>query len=197
MSAQCSIGITFHFETAAAVRVLPRRRGDLIFWATSVGPPSSLITILAFMDAINSQLSLTVNSELTNCDYVAGTLRAMAQRELKIPPAEARLMGMRLKETLDIRNRKQNWLAEQMGLAPEMVSRMINEGAGSLAGWRKACQILDASMDYVVKLTYQKADPEFTNLIRANGEMAKEVERLKTERDRLLDQVTKLQMISR
>lgn len=78
-----------------------------------------------------------------------------------------------------------------------MVNKMLNHGAGSLAGWRTACKIMKASMDYVVFGTMERAGEDFTALLNANREMGKAVESLRKERDQLVEQIQKLQMIQR
>lgn len=120
--------------------------------------------------------------------------------EIKIPLDEARRMGQRLQERINHAKMSQRELAARLGCAPEMVNKMVNKGGGSLAGWRQACKILGASMDYVVMLEYEKADPEFQHFLKANQEMGRQLEamsrkleQLTKERDQLSEQIGKLQ----
>lgn len=153
------------------------------------------------MTAINSQFPPYVNSQLTSIVFRRGRLIRMKQREVKIPPGDASAIGGRLRQRLRHHRQKypeaqdQAWLAAQLGISKAMVNRMLNHAHGSLAGWRKACLVLESSMDYVVYGRMEKADQSFTAMLNANSELTRAVAQLREERNRLLDQVEKLRMV--
>ena len=128
----------------------------------------------------------------------------MKKREIKIPPGDARDIGGRLKQRLRHHRQRhpesldQQWLAEQLGVSKAMVNKMIKHGGGSFAGWRKACLVVDTDMDFVafgMRARAHGSDDTFGHMLRANQELAQALDELRRERDRLLEQVGKLQFV--
>lgn len=96
------------------------------------------------------------------------TVTRMA-REVKFPPERAEAMGARLLQLIEQSPWTRPQFAVKLGVSTAMLSKMVNQGGGSLAAWAKACELLDASLDYVVLARFPTADPEWVQRVLKAG----------------------------
>lgn len=120
------------------------------------------------MAMINSQLRRLVNSESITRVPPHATVTPMA-REVKFTPELAEAMGDRLRQLIVQSPWSRPQFAIKLGVSTAMLSKMINQGGGSLAAWAKACELLNASLDYVVLARFPTADPAWVQRVLRAG----------------------------
>jgi hypothetical protein len=110
---------------------------------------------------------LEINDPLMQATNGGLRLARMTKKRSITPTATQRKdYGRRLGEAIDRAGKTQAWVAEQLHCTEAQISKMCKHGAGGLWAFAQACDLIGASLDYVVLGTYPKADDFFMDRLR-------------------------------
>lgn len=108
-----------------------------------------------------------INDSLRRATNGGLRLAGMTKKRSITPTATQRKdYGKRLADAIDRAGRTQVWVAEQLHCTEAQVSKMCKHGAGGLWAFAQACDLIGASLDYVVLGTYPKADEWFVDRLK-------------------------------
>lgn len=107
-----------------------------------------------------------VNDTLRRSQNGGLTLAVMKKRSITPSAAQRKDYGRRLSEAIERAGKSQAWIAEQLHCTEAQISKMCKHGAGGLWAFAQACDVIGASLDYVVLGTYPRADDFFMDKLR-------------------------------